>query len=85
MKNLTIPADTTPEAAWVQMQFYRRMSAEERLRLAFEMSAEVRRKVAAAIRERHPEYDDELVKYAEFRLHLVRRQRLIFGFQSPSA
>ena len=29
MKNLTIPADTTPEAAWVQMQIYRRMSPEQ--------------------------------------------------------
>ena len=70
MKPTSKPADTTPEAAWVQVQAYRSMSGAERVRLSFEMGRAVRDKVCAAIRERHPEYSEEQVKYAEFRLHL---------------
>ena len=68
MKNLTIPADTTPEAAWVQMQIYRQMPAEKRLLLALEMSDGVREICAAGVRAQYPNFTDEQV-----RLIVIRR------------
>ncbi len=68
MKNLTIPADTTPEAAWVQMQIYRRMPAEQRLLQTLEMSDGIRELCAAGVRAQYPHYTDEQV-----RLTVIRR------------
>ena len=67
MKNLTIPADTTPEAAWVQMQVYRRMSMKDRLKQGFGMFSFARRVCAAGVRKQHPEFTEEQVKYEVIR------------------
>jgi hypothetical protein len=64
------PRDTDIAAHEVQIEVYRRMGAEARLRLAVEMSEDVRRISRDAIRTRHPEYDDERVRRALFRLLL---------------
>jgi hypothetical protein len=50
-----IPADTTPKAALVQREIFRRMSPSRRLELACEMSDFLRGIVAEGIRSRHPD------------------------------
>jgi hypothetical protein len=64
------PADTTPEAAAVQLEAYRRMTPVQRLRIAFEMADSLRRLSAAGVRSRHPEYTEEQVRLAVIRLSL---------------
>jgi hypothetical protein len=63
-----VPADTTPEAAWVQMQIYSRMSGEARLLQALEMSDAIRALTATGVRRQYPEYTEEQV-----RLTVIRR------------
>jgi hypothetical protein len=64
------PADTTPEAARVLVEIYRRMPPSERLELALKMSDSLRSLVASGVRHRHPEYDEEQVTLAVTRLYL---------------
>jgi hypothetical protein len=65
-----IPEDTTPEAEWVQIEAFRSMPAEKRLALAFELSDSLRDVVAAGVRYRHPDYDENGVRLAVARLTL---------------
>jgi hypothetical protein len=65
-----IPADTTPEAARVQREIFRRMSPSQRLHQACEMSDSLQQIVAAGVRSRHPDYDDNQVRLAVIRLTL---------------
>ena len=65
-----IPLDTRPEAHRAQIQVYRRMGPERRLQRAMTMCDEAREVSRAGIRARHPEYGDEEVKLALFRLVL---------------
>lgn len=62
--------DTTPDAAAVQAAIYRRMSTDDKTRLAAQMSEEVRQIAFENIRRRHPEYDEHQAKMALFRLLL---------------
>ena len=48
-----VPADTTPEAARVQWDIFRRMSPSKRLELALRMSDSLRDVVASGVRDRH--------------------------------
>ncbi len=63
-------ADTSEEAARIQLEIYRRMPPGRRLELAFELSALSRRLVFEGIRQRHPDYTDEQVRLSGFRLLL---------------
>lgn len=65
-----IAADTTEEAARVQFAVYRRMTPERRLELAFQMTADLRRRLADGVRQRHPEYGEHQVRLAVIRLTL---------------
>jgi hypothetical protein len=65
-----IPADTSPDAARVQMEVFRRMAPEARMRLALQMSASLRAIVAAGVRYRHPEFSAQQVKLAAIRICL---------------
>jgi hypothetical protein len=65
-----VPADTTEEAARVQREVLRRMPPMKRLQLACQMSDELREIVAAGVRHRHPDYDDNQVRLAVIRLYL---------------
>jgi hypothetical protein len=65
-----VPADTTPEAARVQLEIFRRMSPGKRLELAFQMSDSLRQLVASGVRSRHPDYTDAEVRLAVIRLTL---------------
>jgi hypothetical protein len=62
MKLTPFPADTTREAAWVQIEIYRRMAPEKRLRQALEMSEFARMVSASGVRQRHPDYTEEQVR-----------------------
>ena len=75
-----VPADTRPEAAWVQFDIYQRMPPEKRLELAFQMSDFVREIVREGLRDRHPEYTDEQVRLAACRLTLGQE---LFGRALP--
>ncbi|MBI1899596.1 MAG: hypothetical protein HYS13_00600 [Planctomycetia bacterium] len=70
MAQNSIPGDTTLEAARVQLEIFRRMTPEERSRLASELTAAVRRLAAEGVRARHPEYTADQVRLAEIRLWL---------------
>lgn len=65
-----LPADTTDEAARVQLAVFRRMSPEERWALAFQMTADLRRRLADGVRQRHPDYDERQIRLAVIRLTL---------------
>ena len=64
------PADTTPEAARVQLEILRRMPPSKRLELAVQMSNSLRQVVAAGVCSRHREYNREQVRLAVIRLSL---------------
>ena len=70
MKLTTIPADTTPEAAWLQIEAFRRMSPGKRLRMVLQLGDSLRAIVASGIRSRHPEFTAEQVNLAVIRLTL---------------
>src|SRR5438128_2059180 len=63
-------ADTTAEAANVQIEIYRRMAPEQRLKQAFEMTEFARALSAAGVRARHPDYTERQVRLAVIRLTL---------------
>ncbi len=60
--NRPYTTDTSPEAYAVQLELLRRMSPLMRLRKAFALSRHVKRMAMAAIRRRHPEFDDNAVR-----------------------
>jgi hypothetical protein len=62
--------DTTPEAAAVQLALYRRMSPSDRVRIGHQMSLDARAIALAAIRRRHPAYDEATARWALFRILL---------------
>jgi hypothetical protein len=64
------PADTTSEAAQVQLRIYRAMPPSKRLQLALAMSDSLRQLVIAGVRSRHPEFTPEQVRLAVIRLTL---------------
>lgn len=62
--------DTTSDADAVQLATYRKMSGSDRVRIGHQMSLDARAIAFAAIRRRHPEYDDSTARLALFRLLL---------------
>jgi hypothetical protein len=70
MKIQAVPPDTTPEAACVQFEIYRRMPPARRLELACRMSDSVRAVAADGVRQRHPDYAPDQVRLAVIRLTL---------------
>ena len=55
-------SDTSPEAAEIQLEIFRRMTGEQRLRLALEMSDFARAASLARIRAEHPDWSEWEVK-----------------------
>jgi hypothetical protein len=70
MSQSWIAADTSEDAARVQGEVFRRMAPEKRLELAFQMTADLRRRLADGIRQRHPAYNERQVHLAVIRLTL---------------
>jgi hypothetical protein len=65
-----MPADTTPEAWEVFLQIQRRMTPEEKVRQALEMSALVRGLMEAGLREKYPQAGDREIFLRRVRLEL---------------
>lgn len=65
-----LPADTSREAREAQFEILRRMGAAGRFRAGLDLCEEVRAGLSAAVRRRHPDYDDETVRLATVRLLL---------------
>ncbi|NIP26272.1 MAG: hypothetical protein GWN67_18230 [Phycisphaerae bacterium] len=63
-----VPPDTTIEAARKQFEILRRLDAQTRLKMMFEMSDYLRSIVEAGVRLRHPEYDERKVNRQVVRL-----------------
>lgn len=61
-------ADTSAEALAVELKVLASLSGEDRVRMAFELSDNVRDTAAAGIRAQHPEYDDR-----QFLRELIQR------------
>jgi hypothetical protein len=64
------PLDTSPEAHGVQLEVYRRMSPEARLRVGLELTELSRRLLRDGVCLRHPEYSEEQLRAAFLRLWL---------------
>jgi hypothetical protein len=62
------PADTTPEAWQAQLTLLRRMGAPRRAAAAFRLTRLARDASRAGIRARHPEYGEDDVRRAFFRM-----------------
>ena len=63
-----IPSDTTIDAARKQFEILRRLGPEARLKMAFEMSDNLRSIVEAGVKGRHPNYDEQKIKQEVLRL-----------------
>lgn len=75
-----IPADTTLEAARKQFEILRRLGPEVRLKMAFEMSDNLRRIVEDGVRNRHPDWDEETLRHHILYLMIGKRlYREVFG------
>jgi hypothetical protein len=62
--------DTTPDAAAMRTQLYRRMTSDQRCEIAAEMSSMTREIALENIRARHPGYDEHAARMALYRLLL---------------
>ena len=69
-QHLAIPADTSLEAARVQVQVLRRLSSSARLDLVFAMSDGLRQTLEAGVRSRHPDYNERMTQLAAIRLRI---------------
>jgi len=65
-----IPADTTIEAAKKQFEILRRLDAQTRVKMAFELSDNLRSIVEAGVRFRHGDYNEQEIKQQVIRLML---------------
>ena len=63
--------DTSPDAERVQLDVFRRMTGEQRLKLALEMSDFARGLSLSRIRAEHPEWSDWEVKRELLRLDFL--------------
>jgi hypothetical protein len=63
--------DTSPDAERVQLEVFRRMTGEQRLKLALEMSDFARELSLSRIRAEHPEWSDWEVKRELLRLDFL--------------
>lgn len=69
-------SDTTSEAEARQLETFRRMTGEERLRVAMNLSDEMRDIALAGIRNRHPEATEEEIQklfYKEVHGIIIKR------------
>ncbi|MEM9656769.1 MAG: hypothetical protein AAF961_00275 [Planctomycetota bacterium] len=72
--------DTSPEALEVQLECLRKMSPQERIRKMCALSKQVRKMAFAAIRRRHPDFDEDEVQL-KF-IELVYGERLAEGVRA---
>ena len=65
-----LPHDTKNDAFIKQIEVLRKMGISGRAQMTFELSDNLRSTVESGIRQRHPNYNEEQVKLAVFRLVL---------------
>jgi hypothetical protein len=65
--------DTSHAAMTEQIRVLRDLGIEGRARMTFELSDNLRRVVAAGVRDRHPDWDPVQVQRAVFRIMLGER------------
>ena len=70
-----MPSETSPEADAIQLEIFRRMTPEQRLKITLDLSEEMRNISLAGLRSRHPELTEE-----ELRRELMR---IMYGFVPP--
>ncbi|MGD9128706.1 MAG: hypothetical protein PVH19_15125 [Planctomycetia bacterium] len=64
----TFLPDTTKEAADAYYQAWIDMTPEERVCRAWELSEQNKKLLEEGVRDRHPDYDEEMVRLATIRL-----------------
>lgn len=62
MDSTVYTMDTSPEARAIQLECLRRMSPHERLEKSCAMSNQVKQMAFAAIRRRHPDFNEDEVR-----------------------
>ncbi len=62
--------DTTIEAEKIQIEIFRKMKAEQRLKMAISLTQTDRKLLMAGVRKRHPEYNENQIRLAVIRLTL---------------
>jgi hypothetical protein len=67
-----IVTDTTPEFSRLQVEIFRRMAPEERLRRGLELAQTCLDLMREGVRQRHPQYDEQQIREAVIRLTLPR-------------
>lgn len=65
-----LPQDTSLEAMRAYVSALRKLGPGGRARLVFQLSADVRRRVEAGVRHRHPEYGEREVRLGATRVAL---------------
>jgi hypothetical protein len=68
--------DTSTTALERQRETFRRMTPEQRLAVAAEMSDEIRAIAESGIRQRHPDYSDEEIRAALVAILLGREEAI---------
>jgi hypothetical protein len=68
--------DTSTKAHERQRETFRRMTPEQRLALAAEMSDEIRAVAESGIRQRHPDYSDDEIREALVVILLGRKEAM---------
>lgn len=68
MNNDAISTDTSAQAERVQLDILRKIGITGRAQMTFQLSNNLRAVTEAGIRQRHPDYDDQMVKLAVIRL-----------------
>ena len=63
-----VPRDTTLEAIRIRFSILRKIGIEERANMAIELSDGLRATIQSGVRQRHPDYDDNMVCLAALRL-----------------
>ena len=63
-----VPKDTTIEAARVQFSILRKIGMEGRARMAINLSDGLRSIIESGVRQRHPDYDENMVRLAAIRI-----------------
>ncbi len=63
-----IPRDTTPEAIRIRFSILRKIGLAGRANMAFELSDGLRAIIESGVRQRHLDYDDNMVRLAALQL-----------------
>ena len=63
-----VPKDTTLEVARIQFSIFRKIGIVERANMTIELSDGLRATIQSGVRQRHPEYNDNMVRLAALQL-----------------